>query len=134
MSEHKFTFKEVDHQGLETLKALAASNNFNRWIYDTIKPYTGGRILEIGSGIGNISQFFLQDGADEIVVHPYMLSPGRHATRDIPRMVQEAAVNHPGVEMRVTGPLGLHDKIGEVVLERAGLRSKSEPEASRATS
>ena len=76
----------------------------------------------------------VQDGADEIVVHPYMLSPGRHATRDIPRMVQEVGVNHPEVEMRVTGPLGLHDKIGEVVLERAGLLSKSEPEARQAAS
>ncbi len=64
MSEHKFTFKEVDHEGLKTLKAMAASDNFNRWMYDTIKPYTGGRILEIGSGIGNISQFFLQNSAD----------------------------------------------------------------------
>ena len=28
-------------------------------------------------------------GATEIVAFPYMLSPGKHSTRDIPRMVAE---------------------------------------------
>ena len=32
----------------------------------------------------------VQEGATEIIVHPYMLSPGRHATEDIPRMAHEA--------------------------------------------
>lgn len=65
------------------------------------------------------------DGATEIIVHPYMLSPGRHATSDIPDMAKEAAADHPDVQVRVTGPLGLHDKLGEVILERAGLREPS---------
>ncbi len=68
-----------------------------------------------------------EDGATDIVVHPYMLSPGRHAIEDIPRMAQTAA-DRFGVTVRVTGPLGIHDKIGEVVLERAGLL-QSEPAA-----
>jgi len=69
-----------------------------------------------------ISQAFdhcVAQGADEIIVHPYFLSPGRHSKQDIPSMVKEAARNHPGVSFRVTEPLGLHDKIIEVVLERA---------------
>jgi sirohydrochlorin ferrochelatase len=76
----------------------------------------------------------VQEGAREIVVHPYMLSPGRHATKDIPHMASEAAAEYDGIEIRVTGPLGLHDKIGEIVLERAGLvgsgsRAESETQA-----
>ncbi|MBS12198.1 MAG: cobalamin biosynthesis protein CbiX [Gemmatimonadetes bacterium] len=63
----------------------------------------------------------IDDGATEIVVHPYMLSPGRHATSDIPEMAQEATAPYPNVTVRVTGPLGLHEKLGEVILERAGL-------------
>lgn len=63
----------------------------------------------------------VRDGATEVIVHPYMLSPGRHATHDIPAMVERAAARFPGVTFRVTGPLGIHDKIGEVVIERAGL-------------
>ena len=29
----------------------------------------------------------VEAGADEVIAFPYMLSPGRHSTRDIPRMV-----------------------------------------------
>jgi 16S rRNA A1518/A1519 N6-dimethyltransferase RsmA/KsgA/DIM1 with predicted DNA glycosylase/AP lyase activity len=31
-------------------------------MFETIRPYCQGHVLEIGSGIGNISQFFLQAG------------------------------------------------------------------------
>ncbi len=61
------------------------------------------------------------DGATAVIVHPYFLSPGRHSTTDIPRLVEEAANAFPGVEHCVTAPLGVHPKIGDVVLERAGL-------------
>ena len=60
-------------------------------------------------------------GATQVVVHPYFLAPGRHSTQDIPRMVADAARRFPNVQYCVTEPLGLHPKIGEVVLERAGL-------------
>ena len=58
-------------------------------------------------------------GATDIVVHPYFLAPGRHSTKDIPKMVEEAASSHPDVSYFVTEPLGLHDKLIEVILERA---------------
>lgn len=58
-------------------------------------------------------------GATHIVVHPYFLAPGRHSTQDIPRMVKEAAEQHPAVTYQVTEPLGIHDKIIDVVLERS---------------
>ncbi len=69
-----------------------------------------------------ISQAFddcVSMGAEEVVVHPYFLAPGRHSTQDIPRMVSGAASSHPGVSYTVSEPLGLHDKIIEVILERA---------------
>ena len=58
-------------------------------------------------------------GATEIIVHPYFLAPGRHSTQDIPHMVEEAARNHPEISYVVTDPLGIHEKIIEVILERA---------------
>lgn len=61
------------------------------------------------------------DGADEIVIHPYLLTPGTHATRDIPALATNALAKHPGVRIRVTEALGLDGKIAEVVLARAGL-------------
>lgn len=60
-------------------------------------------------------------GATDVVVFPYMLSPGKHSTRDIPRMVAEVAQSHPGVKWSVTPAFGIHEKLGEVVLARAGV-------------
>ncbi|MFZ2641476.1 MAG: class I SAM-dependent methyltransferase [Verrucomicrobiia bacterium] len=54
------------HLGHETLRRFELAQNYNRWIADTIRPYAGRRILEIGAGIGNISQFFLD--RDRLVV------------------------------------------------------------------
>ncbi|HSE83057.1 MAG TPA: CbiX/SirB N-terminal domain-containing protein [Thermodesulfobacteriota bacterium] len=69
--------------------------------------------------IGQAFDACVADGADEIIVHPYFLAPGRHSTRDIPRMVEEAAQKHSDVSYKVTEPLGIHQKIVEVVLERS---------------
>ena len=57
-------------------------------------------------------------GATEVIVHPYFLSPGRHSVSDIPRMVAEAAAKYAGVSYRVTEPLGLDPKMGELILKR----------------
>jgi sirohydrochlorin ferrochelatase len=57
-------------------------------------------------------------GATEVIVHPYFLGPGRHSVSDIPRMVAEAAAKHAGVSYRLTEPLGLDSKIGELILKR----------------
>lgn len=67
-------------------------------------------------------------GAGDVIVFPYMLGPGRHATRDIPRLAAEAAARHPGVSFRVTQPLGLHVGLAAAVLarvEEAGLAPES---------
>jgi 2-polyprenyl-3-methyl-5-hydroxy-6-metoxy-1,4-benzoquinol methylase len=50
-----------DSTGKATLEAVSSADRFNRWMYQTIKPFCSGRILEIGSGIGNISRFFIED-------------------------------------------------------------------------
>lgn len=63
----------------------------------------------------------VEAGANEVIVFPYMLSPGRHSTSDIPRMVSEVASSHPGVSFSVTPPFGIHDKLGEIILARAGI-------------
>lgn len=47
-------------RGPEILDVLSAARNFNEWMADTIRPYTGRRILEIGAGIGNLSQHMMK--------------------------------------------------------------------------
>jgi 2-polyprenyl-3-methyl-5-hydroxy-6-metoxy-1,4-benzoquinol methylase len=50
-----------DQVGFDTLNNLSKAPRFNKWIFDTIKPFAAGNILEIGSGIGNISDFFIEN-------------------------------------------------------------------------
>lgn len=59
-----FIYKEVDQEGLDTLSVIANADKFNKWMFETIQPYCKGRILEIGSGVGNISTFFLDNNYD----------------------------------------------------------------------
>lgn len=58
-----FEYLENDEVGMETLRVISAADKFNKWMYQTIRPYCQGNILEVGSGIGNISEMFLQEGA-----------------------------------------------------------------------
>src|SRR5213593_4455 len=60
-------------------------------------------------------------GATEVIAFPYMLSPGKHSTRDIPRLVGEAARPYSHVTVRVTPAFGVHAKLAEVIAERAGV-------------
>ena len=50
--------------GHNTLDVIGKADKFNLWMYSAIKPFCSGSILEIGSGIGNISKYFLSDGAN----------------------------------------------------------------------
>lgn len=69
----------------------------------------------------------VEGGASEVVVFPYMLSPGRHSTSDIPRMVGDVAKNFPNVTFAVTPAFGVHEKLAEIVLARAGVEPVFDP-------
>ena len=60
----------------------------------------------------------VEDGATQIVVHPYFLLPGRHWDSDIPRLTAEAAASHPDTSYLVTQPLGAHPLMNQVIAER----------------
>ena len=48
----------------------------------------------------------IERGADDIVVAPYFLSPGRHIQKDIPALVKAAALNNPDVSIKIADPIG----------------------------
>lgn len=52
----------TDKVGKETLEIIGDAERFNRWMFETILPFSKGKMLEIGSGTGNISKFFLENG------------------------------------------------------------------------
>ena len=46
----------ADDFGSHTLARLSRAPRFNAWMADVIKPWIGQRVLEIGSGVGNLTQ------------------------------------------------------------------------------
>jgi len=60
----------------------------------------------------------IEQGATTVVVHPFMLAPGRHVTEDLPRLVAEAAELHDGVAFTMAAPLGSHAGIIDAVIDR----------------
>jgi sirohydrochlorin ferrochelatase len=71
--------------------------------------------------ISSVVNDCIAEGATEIIAHPYMLAPGRHAIRDIPNLVHEAVAQHPGVTVTITAPLGVDDRIIDVIKTRCGV-------------
>lgn len=63
----------------------------------------------------------LQKGAKEIFAQPFMLSPGRHVTKDIPEIVLEIAKKHPSIPIKIGSFLGLNKSIAKIILEEANL-------------
>ncbi|HSC38316.1 MAG TPA: class I SAM-dependent methyltransferase [Chitinophagaceae bacterium] len=50
----------TEQEAYNTLHAIRHAGKFNGWMFDAIRPFIRGRVLEAGSGIGNISSFLLQ--------------------------------------------------------------------------
>lgn len=57
-------------------------------------------------------------GAKRIIIHPYFLSSGMHVAKDIPEIIKEAEAAYPDREFIYTKPLGIHQKLIHVILER----------------
>jgi len=54
--------------GEGNLEALAEAPEFNKWMYDSIAPFVGSCIMEIGAGLGNITEWIQ---GDRIIVTDY---------------------------------------------------------------
>ena len=103
---------------------FAAANDMLNEVAERFRRTSGYKIVEpahMELAEPNIPQAFeacVRQGATRVIVHPYFLSPGRHSTTDIPRMVAEAAAAYPSVTCNVTQPLGLDDEISRIILNR----------------
>src|SRR5271166_2899885 len=60
LSDHIYV---ADEHGSQILARLARAPRFNRWMADVIRPFCGQRVLEIGSGVGNLSRALLPRAA-----------------------------------------------------------------------
>ncbi len=98
---------------------------------DVIARYAHMELAEPSIEVGLRS--CVEAGATEVICFPYMLSPGKHSTGDIPRMVAAAAVAYPALHVRVTNAFGVHERLAELILEKAGLPVVNPLDAAEAT-
>jgi hypothetical protein len=92
------------------LSAIADSFPHDRFV--TVEPAH----MELAEP--TIAQAFsrcVKAGAERVIVSLFFLSPGRHATSDIPRMVSEAS---GGTSYLIAGPLGVDDLLIQLMLKR----------------
>ena len=54
--KYRLTSNYAD-SGKVTLDSIEQAPRFNQWMYETVKPYLGQRVAELGVGRGNMSQF-----------------------------------------------------------------------------
>jgi sirohydrochlorin ferrochelatase len=59
------------------------------------------------------------DGAAEVILLPYFLSPGVHVAEDLTAARDELAARFPGVRFALAEPLGRHPLLLDVVEDRA---------------
>ena len=71
----------------ETLDDLSEAVHYNHWIYQIIRPYLGERILEIGCGTGNLTEYFSKHGPVLAVdMHSGYLEAARTRLKKNPRV------------------------------------------------
>ncbi len=62
ITKYRFSSKYAD-AGKVALDALEQAPRFNQWMYQSIRPYLGDRVVELGAGKGNLSKLLKQHAA-----------------------------------------------------------------------
>ena len=104
------SIKEIDHEGMEILSVIENANHFNEWMYNTIKPYCNGKILEIGSGIGNISTYFVRD-KKEITLTDLRANYCDILKKKFSSIVINLDLVHPNFDLEYKDILGTFDTV-----------------------
>ncbi len=93
----------------------AAASFANDGIYPIVEPAH----MELAApDIATAFRRCIERGAQQVIVFPYFLSPGRHWHHDIPKLVAAAAADYPGVSWIVTAPFGLHPDMNGIIHDR----------------
>lgn len=79
--------KKIRYRGLSTLEVLEGANNYNNWIAYEMLRFVRSPFLEIGSGIGNLSEKFLSH-------KPFVVSDN---DKGLVRILESRFVNEVGV-------------------------------------
>lgn len=105
---------------------VAEANGAVNEIAAMVKEMTGFDIVEVSfreNHSPNIQKGIdacVSQGAGRILLAPYFLYTGAHVLEDLPAEMEEAKLRHPGLEMAMGKPLGVHRKLAEIMTERIG--------------
>jgi glycosyltransferase involved in cell wall biosynthesis len=98
----------ADAYGSQILARLARAPRFNRWMADVIRPWVGDRVLEIGSGVGNLTaQLVPRERYVASDINPLYLHTLRGLEHDRPYL----SAHHCDVTRRETFPEGPFDTV-----------------------
>ncbi len=94
----------------------AEANQAHRDLADALADRSGwptmAAFLELADpSIGAAIAEVASRGAKRAVVVPYFLHPGRHQSEDIPRLVSEAALLHPGLAVVMGDAFGADPEV-----------------------
>jgi glycosyltransferase involved in cell wall biosynthesis len=75
------------HPGYKTLQRVGKLRRYNGWLWGKIAPYVGERVLEVGSGTGNMTRYFaLRDEVVATDVDPRYVAMLRNTFADYPHV------------------------------------------------
>lgn len=103
---------------------VAGANEALHAIAAMVKAETGAALVEVAflpphaPGIQEGVDRCIAQGAARILLYPYFLYAGAHVLKDLPEQIEQARMRHPGLEMILGEPLGVHPKLAEIVRER----------------
>ena len=92
-------------------------------LVELLKTKTGIKVLELAfleietPDIPTGLDICVQKGATEVLVLLNFLNSGRHVSRDIPVIVQQAQEKHPNVKFSISQPIGQHERIADLFVD-----------------
>lgn len=100
---------------METLTVVSEADQFNLWMFNTIRPFCTGKILEIGSGIGNISSFFINDNQEislsELRQNYIHILQEKFSSRPNVNNIFQMDIIDPGFDNKFQKHFGTYDSI-----------------------
>jgi SAM-dependent methyltransferase len=84
-----------------TLAHLSTLDRYNGWMHEQIAPAIGQRVLEVGAGTGNMTQFLLSEGDGQASARTVV------ATDPLPQYRQQLAARFAGVTSLTVGSFDL---------------------------
>lgn len=115
MDQDIIQIPEEESVGLTTLQHLSEAERLNQWMFETILPYAHGRVLEIGSGIGNISSQFVRAGVpialSDLDAQYCRILHNRFDSESLVRGIHQIDLAHPSFEKVYRDLLGQFDTV-----------------------